>query len=139
MTQRRKRADQPGTRVTLQDVADRAGVSLTTASRVVSGSRVLNDGSRQVGRALADRVRKAVTDLGNTADLQARAVATGRNALVGVIVHDIADPYFSSIAAGVMEVARSRQLLACMSSTPVDRGVLAETAERDFRETSRRV
>ena len=40
-------------RVTLQDVADRAGVSLTTASRVV------NDGSRKVGKGLADRVHKA--------------------------------------------------------------------------------
>ena len=114
----------------MQDVADRAGVSLSTASRVVNdlspvgngGARVPNDGSRQVGQALADRVRKAVTELGYTADLQARAVATGQNALVGVIVHDISDPYFSSIAAGVIEVARSRQLLACMSSTPADRG-----------------
>ena len=35
-------------RVTLQDVADRAGVSLTTASRVV------NEGSRRVGPSLAD-------------------------------------------------------------------------------------
>jgi LacI family transcriptional regulator len=145
VAQRRKRADQPGTRVTLQDVADRAGVSLTTASRVVNddGTRVVNDGSRspgdgsrQVGQALTDRVRKAVAELGYTADLQARAVATGRNALIGVIVHDIADPYFSSIAAGVMEVARSRQLLACMSSTPVGGGAVpgapVEAGERDY-------
>jgi LacI family transcriptional regulator len=125
-TRRRRRADQRGPRVTLQDVADRAGVSLTTASRVV------NEGSRQVGQALADRVRTAVTELGYTADLQARAVATGRSALVGVIVHDIADPYFSSIAAGVIEVAESRQLLACMSSTPVAAAAFAEKAERDY-------
>jgi LacI family transcriptional regulator len=149
VAQRRKRADKPGARVTLQDVADRAGVSLSTASRVVNdalpagtagtagtGSST-SDGSRQVGRALADRVRKAVAELGYTADLQARAVATGRNALVGVIVHDISDPYFSSIAAGVIDVARSRQLLACMSSTPADSGgaapgAVAEAAERDY-------
>jgi len=61
-----------GQHVTLQDVADRAGVSLTTASRVV------NDGSRKVGKDLADRVNKAVAELGYTANLQARAVATGR-------------------------------------------------------------
>jgi LacI family transcriptional regulator len=132
VAQRRKRADQPGSRVTLQDVADRSGVSLSTASRVV------NDGSRQVGQALADRVRKAVAELGYTADLQARAVATGRSALVGVIVHDISDPYFSSIAAGVIEFARSRQLLACMSSIPATRGggaatgAVAEAAELDY-------
>jgi LacI family transcriptional regulator len=130
--------------VTLQDVADRAGVSLTTASRVVNdGSHAGNGGSRQVAQALADRVREAVAELGYTADLQARAVATGRNALVGDIVHDIADPYFSSIAAGVIEVARARQLLACMSSTPAGTGgaatgagaalgTAAEVAERDY-------
>ena len=142
VAQRRKRADQHGARVTLQDVADRAGVSLSTASRVVNDGDGTGtgaaEGSRQVGAALAGRVRQAVTDLGYTADLQARAVATGRNALVGVIVHDISDPYFSSIAAGVIEVARSRQLLACMSSTPADHGggaspgAAPEAAERDY-------
>jgi LacI family transcriptional regulator len=109
------------TRVTLQDVADRAGVSITTASRVV------NDGSRRVGAQLAQRVHQAVAELGYTANLQARAVATGRSSMVGVVVHDIADPYFSSIAAGLIEVADARQLLVCMSSTPAD-----EAAEREY-------
>ena len=77
-------------RVTLQDVADRAGVSLTTASRVV------NDGARAaVGKALADRVHKAVAELGYTANLQARAVATGQSTMIGVALRDISDPYFS--------------------------------------------
>jgi LacI family transcriptional regulator len=107
--------------VTLQDVADHAGVSLSTASRVV------NDGSRRVGRPLADRVRVAVDELGYTANLQARAVATGQSTLVGVVVHDIADPYFSSIAAGLIEVAEARGLLVCISSTSA-----TEAAEREY-------
>ena len=86
-------------RATLQDVADRAGVSLTTASRVLS------NGPRQPAPHLADRVHQAVAELGYTANLQARAVATGQSTMVGVVVHDIADPYFSSIAAGLIEVA----------------------------------
>jgi LacI family transcriptional regulator len=110
--------------VTLQDVADRAGVSLATASRVV------NEGSRPVGQKFADRVNRAVAELGYTANLQARAVATGQSSMLGVIVHDIADPYFSSIAAGLIEVAAARQLLVCMSSTPVSGGI--EVAEREY-------
>src|SRR5919204_2642778 len=47
-------------RATLQDVADRAGVSLTTASRVV------NEGSRRGGPRLAERVNQAVAELGYT-------------------------------------------------------------------------
>ena len=110
-----------GSRVTLQDVADHAGVSLTTASRV------LNEGSRRVGRLLAERVNTAVAELGYTANLQARAVATGQSTMVGVVVHDIADPYFSSIASGLIEVADARGLLVCMSSTAA-----TEAAEREY-------
>src|ERR1017187_8068756 len=108
-------ADGQESRVTLQDVADRAGVSLTTASRVING--VISEGSRRVGAAMTDRVNLAVAELGYLANLQARAVATGQSSTVGIVVHDIADPYFGTIAAGLMEVAYSRQLLVCLSST----------------------
>jgi LacI family transcriptional regulator len=111
----------PGSRVTLQDVADRAGVSITTASRVV------NDGTRRVGAQLAQRVHRAVAELGYTANLQARAVATGRSSMVGVVVHDIADPYFSSIAAGFIETASRSQLLVCLSAAAAN-----EAAEREY-------
>jgi LacI family transcriptional regulator len=113
--------DDARTRVTLQDVADRAGVSITTASRVVNG------GSRRVGAHLARRVHQAVDELGYTANLQARAVATGRSSMVGVVVHDIADPYFSSIAAGLIEAAGAREMLVCLSAAPA-----SETAEREY-------
>ena len=110
-----------GSRVTLQDVADRAGVSITTASRVV------NDGTRRVGAQLAQRVHRAAAELGYTANLQARAVATGRSSMVGVVVHDIADPYFSSIAAGLIETASRSDLLVCMSAAAAN-----EAAEREY-------
>ncbi len=118
-------------RVTLQDVADRAGVSLTTASRVVN-ARAVHDGSRKVGKALEDRVNKAVADLGYTANLQARAVATGQSTMVGVALRDISDPYFSEIAAGLIEVADGEligggRLLLCMTSTAAN-----EDAEREY-------
>jgi LacI family transcriptional regulator len=108
-------------RVTLQDVADRAGVSLTTASRVVNGD------ARPVGKALADRVHKAVAELGYTANLQARAVATGQSTMIGVALRDISDPYFSAIAAGLIEVSDAAGLLVCMTSTAAH-----EEAEREY-------
>jgi LacI family transcriptional regulator len=111
----------PRSGVTLQDVADRAGVSLTTASRVLSNGR------RQVGQPLADRVHQAAADLGYTANLQARAVATGQSTMVGVVVHDISDPYFATIAAGLIEAADARRQLVCMSSTSA-----TEAAERQY-------
>src|SRR5260221_9381844 len=116
------RDGRPGSGVTLQDVADRAGVSITTASRVV------NDGSRRVGAQLAQRVHQAVAELGYTTNLQARAVATGRSSMVGVVVHDIADPYFSSIAAGLIDIAYPRRLLVCLSSVPGEAGEQEDVA-----------
>ncbi len=112
---------EPGGRVTLQDVADLAGVSLSTASRVVS------EGPRRVGSQLISRVNRAVAELGYSANLQARAVATGQSNMVGVVVHDIADPYFSSIAAGLIDVAYPQRLLVCLSSTAA-----AEAGEREY-------
>ncbi|MDQ2814092.1 MAG: LacI family transcriptional regulator [Actinomycetota bacterium] len=121
MSQTRPEPARTRSRVTLQDVADRAGVSLTTASRVV------NEGSRRVGPLLAGRVNQAVTELGYMANLQARAVATGQSTMVGIVVHDIADPYFASIASGLIEVADARQLLVCMSPASA-----TEAAERAY-------
>ncbi len=118
---RRGRGGSQASRVTLQDVADRAGVSLTTASRVVW------EGPRKVGRPMIQRVQQAVAELGYRANLQARAVATGQSSTIGVVVHDIADPYFSTIAAGLMDVADGRHLLVCLSSAPA-----GELAEREY-------
>ena len=88
--------------------------------------------SRKVGKALADRVNKAVAELGYTANLQARAVATGQSTMVGVALRDISDPYFSEIAAGLIEVADGEligggRLLLCMTSTAAN-----EDAEREY-------
>ena len=108
---RRPEHDGAGTRATLQDVADLAGVSLTTASRVV------NEGARKVGPEMAERVNRAVAELGYQANLQARAVASGYASLIGVMVRDIDDPYFSSIAAGLMEATDAQRFLVCISRT----------------------
>jgi len=108
---RRTAADDRGTRVTLQDVADQAGVSLTTASRVVS------EGARKVSPLMAERVARAVAELGYRANLSARAVASGYTSMIGVTVRDIDDPYFSSIAAGLIEATEAQQFLVCISRT----------------------
>ena len=119
--------------MTLQDVADRAGVSLTTASRVVS------NGPRQVGQPLADRVHQAAAELGYTANLQARAVATGQSTMVGVVVHDIADPYFSSIAAGLIEVADAQAATGLHVEHPGRRSGRARVRGADARAAGRAV
>ena len=97
--------------VTLADVARRAGVSLATASRVVNGS------TRIVGAPLRERVRAAASELGYSPNAAAQAMVRGHLDVVGVILHDIADPYFSGIAAGIMQRAEEAGLLVALSST----------------------
>lgn len=100
--------------VTLQDVATRAGVSQATASRVLNGS------ARIPGENVADRVRSAARELGYVPNAQAQALARAATGLLGLIVHDIADPYFSSIVRGVQAAARTARKQVLLASTDRD-------------------
>jgi LacI family transcriptional regulator len=102
---------------TLSEVARLAGVSLATASRVLNGS------SRKPAEEIAERVREAADKLGYIPNAQAQALAKSSSGLIGLVVHDIADPYFSAIARGVQEAARKQNrmvLLASTSGAPLD-------------------
>lgn len=96
---------------TLQDVAHAAGVSVATASRALNGS------TRRVRGDLRERVLAAADSLDYSANAQAQAMARGRTNVVGLVVHDIADPYFSTIAASVMSAADKHRLLVTIAST----------------------
>lgn len=98
--------------VTLSSVAERAGVSLATASRVLHGS-----GGRAVGDALRARVFAAAQQLGYVSNGPAQALARASSSVVGLVVHDVADPYFSAIAAGAMRVARAHDLMVMVAAT----------------------
>jgi LacI family transcriptional regulator len=99
------------TSVTLHDVAREAGVSLATASRALNGS------ARTVNEAYRERVLAAAVKLNYTTNLSAQAVAKGSTTSVALLVADIADPYFSSIAAGVIKGSEDAGLIVTMSVT----------------------
>jgi LacI family transcriptional regulator len=101
-----------GSSVTLHDVARRAGVSLATASRALNGSA-----NRVVGEPLRGRVLLAASELGYAPNAHAQAMARGRTNVIGLSLHDITDPYFSTVAAGVMHEAHARGMLVTMAST----------------------
>ncbi|HLV54632.1 MAG TPA: LacI family DNA-binding transcriptional regulator [Actinotalea caeni] len=102
---------------TLSDVAKEAGVSLATASRAINGSA-----NRTVRPELRERVLAAAARLKYSPDANAQAMARGRTTTVGLIVHDIADPYFSSIAAGVTGAADRHKLVVTLATTQHQRG-----------------
>lgn len=101
--------------VTLSQVAREAGVSLATASRAINGSA-----NRTVREDLRERVLEAAERLRYSPDANAQAMARGRTTSLGLIVHDIADPYFSSIASGVTLAAERASLVVTLASTQHD-------------------
>ena len=98
----------------LSDVAVRAGVSSATASRVLNGS------DRLVGEPYRSRVLAAAAELGYTANTHAQAIARGTSNVMGLVVHDVADPYFSAIADGVMREAAVRDVMVMLAVTRRD-------------------
>jgi LacI family transcriptional regulator len=98
----------------LYDVAREAGVSLATASRS------LNGGARMVNEAYRQRVLAAAAKLRYTPNLSAQAVVRGASSVLALLVSDIADPYFSAIAAGVIHAADAEGLLVSLAVTGRD-------------------
>lgn len=106
--------------VSLADVARSAGVSIATASRVVSGSPY------KVSYKTRERVLKAVDELGYTPNALARALATDNNPIIGVIVGSVTDPYFAEICRGVEDFARPHSFLTIVCNA--DRNLSIEVA-----------
>ncbi|WP_230420829.1 LacI family DNA-binding transcriptional regulator [Actinomadura soli] len=96
--------------MTLQDVARQAGVSLATASRVLNGTA-------QVRADLRERVLAAAAGLSYTPNAHAQALASSSSKSVGLVCHDVSDPYFAAIAHGVMRTAAEHGMLVMLAST----------------------
>lgn len=78
----------------LHDVAARAGVSVTTVSRVLNNRGYLSDDVRA-------RVGAAIDELGYRPDAIARSLIRRRSGLIGVIVPTVADPFFGELVAAI--------------------------------------
>jgi LacI family transcriptional regulator, galactose operon repressor len=102
----------------LADISRRAGVSLATASRVLSGS------THPVSEPTRERVLAAARELGYAPSALARALVTRNSRIIGVIVGNIVDPYFAEIARGIEDVAGRMGYLTMLCSA--DRSSTAE-------------
>lgn len=98
----------------IKDVAARAGVSTATVSRVLNGATVTPE--------LAAAVRQAVDDLGYTPDRTARSLRRRHSELIALVVPDIENPFFTSLARGVEDVAREAGLSVVLCNTDEETG-----------------
>lgn len=94
---------------TMREVAERAGVSAKTVSRVLRNDRYVSDDVRE-------RVNAAVNDLQYVPNMLAVTFRSGRDAAIGVAVPDIADPFFAQVVQAVEVQARARQTAVIVTS-----------------------
>lgn len=90
----------PGRRVTVHDVAARAGVSQPTASLVLS-----NHPRARVAAATRQRVLAAAAELGYRPNVIARSLTRRRSFALGVIVSDVRNPFVADVVTGAERVA----------------------------------
>jgi len=107
----------------LLDVANAAGVSLRTASRVLNEDRRVAPVTRQ-------RVREAMLDLRFSPDAMARSLRAGTDTAIGFVVESISDPFFAEVIDAVeLEMSRhGRSVL--VASTRRDPGWECDVIER---------
>ncbi len=96
--------------VTLKDVAAHAQVSLATASRALNGGGYIGAQTKQ-------RVEQAVRDLGYKPHAAARSLKLQRTGMIGLIITDIANPFYAQVAAGVLDSAQRLGYHVILSAT----------------------
>ncbi|KQM52361.1 transcriptional regulator [Pseudomonas sp. Leaf15] len=96
-------------RVTMLDVAERAGVSKASVSRFIGEDRAL------LSDAIALRIEQAISELGYRPNQMARGLKRGRTRLIGMLVADIRNPYSIAVMHGVETACRQHgySLVVC--------------------------
>ncbi len=101
---------------TIKDVAEKAGVSITTVSHVVNNTRF-------VEKATSIRVLQAIEDLGYRPSMTARNLKTNRTETIGIIVPDMVNPLVGLTFQGIEEVFRplNYNLILCNTNMIYER------------------
>ena len=100
-------------RVNIKDVAERAGVSTATVSHVLNQTRFVRDETRQ-------KVLEAVEALHYHPSAIARGLATSFTQTIGLIISDIANPFFTAVVRGVEDQLNQHGYRTILCNTDED-------------------
>jgi DNA-binding LacI/PurR family transcriptional regulator len=98
---------------TIRDVARAAGVSIATVSHALSGKRPVSGATRR-------RIHAAAERLGYRPNQVAAAMITGRTMTLGVVVPDIANPFFGGLVSAAERAAAARGFTVVVCSSELD-------------------
>lgn len=95
-------------RVTMRQIAERAGVSIGTVSHVINETAI-------VRRKLRERVVEAIRSMGYQPSALAQGLRKNRTNMLGMVIPDITNPFFPGVVRGVEDVAykRSFRVILC--------------------------
>ena len=99
--------------VRMKDIARDLGVSVVTVSKVVR-----NHGD--IGAQTRQRVLRRMKELNYRPNLAARALVTGRTRTIGLVLPDLAHPFFAEVAKGLSRVLRKKAYSLLISSSEED-------------------
>ncbi len=99
--------------VTVRDVAKAAGVSASTVSRALSLPDMVEVGTRE-------RVLRVAGSLGYRPNRAARGLITGRTGNIGLILPDLANPFFPSVVKGIQQQAHQSDYAVFVADTDED-------------------
>jgi LacI family transcriptional regulator len=105
--------------VGIKDVAAAAGVSVGTVSNVLNRPDV-------VAPATLERVKSVIAELGFVRNESARQLRAGRSRTLGLVVLDVANPFFTDVARGAEQVADGSDAMVMLCNS-------GEDAERELR------
>lgn len=88
-------------KITINDVALAAGVSVSTVSLVLSGKG-------RISSATGERVNQAIEQLGFVRNRQAASLRGGQSGVIGLIVSDLSKPFYAELTAGLTDAWRGR-------------------------------
>ena len=108
------RSDTEGRRATMTDVARAAGASLKTVSRYVNGET-------NIDPKLGARIAEAIVTLNFRRNLAAASIRPGqRSQLVGLIIEDVANPFYAALTRSIELALRAQGLLLLAASSEED-------------------
>ena len=100
-------------KIALKDVAQHIGVSAALVSYVLNGK----EKEARVGADMAKKIRKAAAELNYQPNLIAKSLKMGKTKTIGLIVADISNPFFSSIARIVEDEAKKHGYVVIFGSS----------------------
>ncbi|MEG2246285.1 MAG: LacI family DNA-binding transcriptional regulator [Peptostreptococcaceae bacterium] len=102
------------TNVTIKDVAKKAGVSISTVSRVINDSKPVTDEVKQ-------KVLDVIKETGYVPNPLARSLVTKKSQLIGVIIPEVSDSFVSELVNGIEEVAKMYNYDILLANTYSDK------------------